>query len=581
MPTIPSALPMDLELECGCCGHRQAYHLPTPSCEACGHDWMEVRYNYDRIACLYPDILQGRPFTMWRYRELLPLRNDDFQITMGEGGTPLLRAHNLGMMLGAPNVLIKDERQNPTNSFKDRQAGLVISLMKETGVTELVVASTGNVAISYSAYSTHAGIKLWTFLPSRVPQEKMREIAIYGSEVVKVTDSYDATKKVASEFAAHKHISADRGIRDIGTRESMKTLGLEVAEQLAEMFGPPQPGVPFRAPDWYVQAVSGGMGPVGVFKGFEELYKMGLVDRVPKLALIQAEGCAPMVNSWRKGLSKAEPVHNPSTRVITIATGAPGIAYEYLFRIISEHGGTFESVTDEETYRALHVVAKMEGLSIETAAAAAFAGLFKLINAGVIGRNETVVVNCSGHTFPVEKFLLEKDWVKVVSTDNGVAVPVLEPTDELIAGGDEDEEPQGGLLGALDNLDQRVRRIAIVEDNRDAARLLRRILQVRGDFQISEAYTGKSGLTMIKREQPDLVLLDLMMPDMDGFELLDELEAGGMLEDLPVIVISAKELTREDRLRLSGQIQMLLQKGSFMDEDLLNGIAGLLGENGS
>jgi len=581
MPTIPSALPMDLELECGCCGHRQAYHLPTPSCEACGHDWMEVRYNYDRIACLYPDILQGRPFTMWRYRELLPLRNDDFQITMGEGGTPLLRAHNLGMMLGAPNVLIKDERQNPTNSFKDRQAGLVISLMKETGVTELVVASTGNVAISYSAYSTHAGIKLWTFLPSRVPQEKMREIAIYGSEVVKVTDSYDATKKVASEFAAHKHISADRGIRDIGTRESMKTLGLEVAEQLAEMFGPPQPGVPFRAPDWYVQAVSGGMGPVGVFKGFEELYKMGLVDRVPKLALIQAEGCAPMVNSWRKGLSKAEPVHNPSTRVITIATGAPGIAYEYLFRIISEHGGTFESVTDEETYRALHVVAKMEGLSIETAAAAAFAGLFKLINAGVIGRNETVVVNCSGHTFPVEKFLLEKDWVKVVSTDNGVAVPVLEPTDELIAGGDEDEEPQGGLLGALDNLDQRVRRIAIVEDNRDAARLLRRILQVRGDFQISEAYTGKSGLAMIKREQPDLVLLDLMMPDMDGFELLDELEASGMLEDLPVIVISAKELTREDRLRLSGQIQMLLQKGSFMDEDLLNGIAGLLGENGS
>jgi len=580
MPTIPSAIPMEMELQCGACGHRQPYRLPTPSCEACGHDWMDVLYDYGCVARLWPDILQGRPFTMWRYRELLPLRNDDFQITMGEGGTALLRAHNLGMMLGAPNVLIKDERQNPTNSFKDRQAGLVISLMKETGVTELVVASTGNVAISYSAYSTHAGIKLWTFLPSRVPQEKMREIAIYGSEVVKVTDTYDATKKVASEFAAHKHISADRGIRDIGTREAMKTLGLELAEQLAEMFGSPQPGVPFRAPDWYIQSVSGGMGPVGVWKGFEELYKMGLVDKLPKLALIQAEGCAPMVNSWRKGLAKAEPVLHPSTRVITIATGAPGIAYEYLYRIVQEHGGTFESVTDEETYRALHVVAKMEGLSIETAAAAAFAGLFKLMNDGTIGRDETVVVNCSGHTFPVEKFLLEKDWVKIVSTDNGVPVPVLEPTDELITGADEEDEPQGGLLGALDNLDQRIRRIAIVEDNRDAARLLRRILQVRGDFQISEAYTGKDGLAMIEREHPDLVLLDLMMPDMDGFELLDELEANGMLEDLPVIVISAKELTREDRLRLSGQIRMLLQKGSFMDEDLLAGIAGLLGENG-
>lgn len=135
------------------------------------------------------------------------------------------------------------ELATPTSSFKDRQASLVISLAKETGIKELVVASTGNVAISYSATSTHAGIRLWTFPPGRMPQEKMREIAIYGSEVVKVTDSYDATKRVAADFAAHKSIPADRGIRDIGTRESMNTPGFELAEQLAEEFGPAQAGI--------------------------------------------------------------------------------------------------------------------------------------------------------------------------------------------------------------------------------------------------------------------------------------------------------------------------------------------------
>lgn len=573
MLIVQPAIPMDIELECGKCGHRQPFTLPTPACGACGHDWMEVRYDYERVRRLWPDILQQRPFTMWRYRELLPVRHDNFQISMGEGGTPLLRANNLGMMLGAHNLFIKDERQNPTNSFKDRQAALVISMMKEAGITELVVASTGNVAISYSAYSTHAGIKLWTFLPSLVPPEKMREIAIYGSEVVKVTATYDATKKVAAEFARHRGIHADRGIRNTGTRESMKTLALEVAEQLAAELGPPQPGIPWRTPDWYIQAVSGGMGPIGFGKGYEELYRMGMVDRLPKLALIQAEGCAPMVRAFEKDRPVAEPVTNPTTRVITIATGAPGPAYEHLYRVVKAHGGAFEAVSDEETFRALHVLAKMEGLSIEPAAATAFAGLFKLLNKGVIKRDETIVVNCSGHTFPVEKFLLEEDWLKIVPTG---PAPQAEPVKTTTPA---PQPTPTGLLGALDQLDKRVHHIIIVEDNPEAARLLRRILQTHGEFQIAEAHTGRAGLALIRETHPDLILLDLMMPDMDGFAVLDELKADATLEGLPVIVITAKELNAQDRQRLQGQIQMLLQKGSFMDDELLHGINALLGKD--
>ncbi len=570
MKPTSTVSPLKIELECGTCGHRQPYEVPTPACTACGADWMEARYNYERVSQLWPAALQYRPFTMWRYRELMPLHDNQYRITMGEGGTPLLKANHLSMMLGAPNLFIKDERQNPTNSFKDRQASLVISMMKEADITELVVASTGNVAISYSAYSSHAGIKLWTFLPSLVPPEKMREIAIYGSEVIKVTGTYDVTKKVAARFARHKNITPDRGIRNIGTRESMKLLAFEVAEQLTAQQGPPSTGAPWRAPDWYIQAVSGGMGPVGFWKGYDELYRMGLVDRRPKLALIQATGCAPMVNSFRKGLEEAETVDRPQTQVITIATGAPGPAYRYLNQVVRQHGGTFEAVRDEETYRALHALAKMEGLSMESAAAAAFAGLFKLLSKSIIKKDETIVVNCSGHTFPVEKFLLEDDWLKVVPS-TAAATPAPAPATSRKPASED-------LLGALDQLDARVKRIVIVEDNPNAARLLRRILQTRGDFQIEEAHSGKEGLDLIRASRPDLILLDLMMPDMDGFTVMDNLKADEELKNIPVIVITAKELSPRDRQRLQGQIQMLLQKGSFMEEDLLAGISALLGE---
>jgi threonine synthase len=249
-------------LECGACGRRIPFVRPTKTCEQCGGQWFDARYDYDSIREAWPAVLRERPFNMWRYREMLPLRDDSHIVTMGEGGTPLLHATNLGLMLGCPHIYVKDERQGPTGSFKDRQASLAISVMKEHAITEAIVASTGNVAISYSAYSALAGIKMWTFLTSLVPSEKMREVALYGSEVIKVTATYDQTKKVAADFAARKGIFLDRGIRGISAREAMKTVAFEIAEQLPALIGPGD--TLWRTPDWYFQAVSGGMGPVGV-----------------------------------------------------------------------------------------------------------------------------------------------------------------------------------------------------------------------------------------------------------------------------------------------------------------------------
>ncbi len=557
-------------LECAACGHRVPFIRPIKACERCGGEWLDARYDYDRVREQWPTVLHERPFNMWRYRELLPLCDDTHKVTMGEGGTPLLHATNLGLMLGCPHIYVKDERQGPTGSFKDRQASLGISVMKEQGVTEAVVASTGNVAISYSAYSALAGIKMWTFLTSLVPSEKMREVALYGSEVIKVTATYDETKKVAAAFAARKGLFLDRGIRGISARESMKTIAFEIAEQLpmalsGGLEGPSHPtagggGAPWRAPDWYIQAVSGGMGPVGVWKGYEELVMVGLVDRMPKLACIQAAGCAPMVHSFNKGLEEAEPVLDPQTLVITIATGSPGPAYTFLSRVIREYGGAFEAVSDEEAFRAMHVMAKLDGISMEPAAAAAFAGLFKLLSKGVIRRDEIIVVNCSGHTFPVEKHLLGDGWAQTVEV----------PAKAQVAGAP--SRPTEGLLGSLGQLGERVRRIAIIEDDPKATLLLRRILQTRGEYRIFEAHDGVAGLDLVRRERPDVVLLDLMMPGMDGFAVLEALKADDEMSDIPVIVVTAKELTAAERERLSGQVDMLMQKGGFTDEELLEEI---------
>jgi threonine synthase len=549
--------PHQIWLECDRCKHRVPFVRPLKECPACGGSWLDARYDYNALRGQWPAALRERPFNMWRYRELLPLRDDAYKVSMGEGGTPLLHATNLGLMLGCPHIYFKDERQGPTGSFKDRQASMAISMLKEQGITEAVVASTGNVAISYSAYSALAGIKMWTFLTSLVPSEKMQEVALYGSEVIKVTATYDQTKKVAADFAARKGIFVDPGIRGISARESMKTLAFELAEQLPALIG--RGRTPWRAPDWYFQSVSGGMGPVGVWKAFEEMKMLGLVDRMPKLACIQAAGCAPMVHSFNRGLLEAEPVLNPQTRVITIACGSPGPAYNYLARVIRQEGGIFEMVTDEETFRAMHVMAKLDGISMEPAAAAAFAGVFKLLNKGIIKRDEIVVVNCSGHTFPVEKHLLGDEWARTIEVPAQVpAAPAATPTE--------------GLLGSLGQLDGRVRSIAIIEDDPQARLLLRRILQTRGEYHIFEAEDGANGLEMVRRERPDVILMDLMMPGMDGFALLDALKADDQIDDIPVIVISAKELTHAERERLRGQIDMLMQKGDFTDEELLEEI---------
>jgi threonine synthase len=232
-------------------------------------------------------------------------------------------------------------------------------------------------------------------------------------------------------------------------------------------------------------------------------------------------------------------------------------------------GGVFESVSDEETFRTMHILAKMEGISVEPAAAVAFAGLIKLVRAGVVKPTDVIVVNCTGHTMPIERTILGEGWAR------NVVLPSQATTDQMAASLTA-EIPQEGLLAALSRVtDDRFPRVLIVDDTEEARRLIRRIMQSQGNYTLFEASNGHEAVELARQESPDLIILDLMMPEMDGFAVLDALKADVQTAPIPVIVVTAKALTPEEKIRLSGQIHSLMQKGEFMSDELLEEVRAL------
>ncbi|HMZ07006.1 MAG TPA: pyridoxal-phosphate dependent enzyme [Anaerolineales bacterium] len=537
-------------LQCNVCGHQQPYDPFVPAiCTNCSSQWLETHYEYNAFK---REILRGlpnRPANLWRYQDVLPLDNPSALDLYPAGGTPIWLSQRFAHNLGLDRVYIKDERYGPTSSFKDRQAAVAVAAMNENGIREAVIASTGNAAVAYAAACARAGIKLWVFMTSLVPQEKLREAALFGAEVIRVSGNYDQTKQIASQFAQRKNLHLDRGASSIPARESMKTIAYEIVEQLG-----------WRAPDWYIQAVSGGMGPLGVYQGFKELFDMGLIDRIPKLAIIQAEGCAPMVHAFKAGKDVADPII-PSTSIIILSTGDPGKSYTYLWNLTQKYGGVMESVTDPEAFAAMRALAKSEGMAVEPATAVAFAGFEKLSKEGKIGKEELVVINCTGHTFPVEKHVLGDQWAVDVHLSK-----------------DQSPAPREGLQAALENLDEKTTTILLVDDNQDDALLIRRLLEGRKKYRVFHAKDGWEGLAMARQKLPDLIVSDLTMPGIDGFGFVEELKLDPRTQHIPVVVVSAKDITIEERGRLNGHIEAVYQKGSLPTRKFVDQVINVIEE---
>lgn len=510
-------------------------------------------YDYANLALTLPLQLPGRPFDVWRYKELLPIRDHNHDYSMGEGGTPLIKAVNLGAMLQCPNIYIKDERQNPTSSFKDRQAAVTIAALMESGINEIVTASTGNIALAYAAYAARAGIKLWAFLSSRVPAAKINEILLYGARAVLVTGTFEKTKRVAQDFARQRNIFMDQTSQTVPSVEAMKTIAFESTEQLTAHMGPPpgknksDPPHPWRAPDWYIQSVSVGLGPLGVLKGYTEMRAMKLIDRAPMMAIIQPEGSAAMVKAWAQGLDVADPIDQITTEVENLSTMDPGRTFTLLSRRIEQQsGGKFETVSDKEIYKAMQMVARMEGISTEPAAAVTFAGLIKLCNQGLVKEKDVVIVNCTGHTSSANDPNVYSNYER---THNKVFNSYLED----------------GVVTALTQLDfSKFQKVLVAHSDDTFRSIVMSYVQLHGSASVLEAKDTQQTIRMFHSESPDLLMLDFFHPDFNGFGILDTIFSNGNNNIIPVVCLTASEFTESERNYLENHYSMMTRSQDIL-----------------
>ena len=278
---------------------------------------------------------------------------------------------------------MKLEGANPTGSFKDRGMTVAVSMAKYLGVKVVVCASTGNTSASMSAYAARAGLKSLVVLPKgKVAKGKLMQAMLHGATLAFVNGSFDDALRLVIRLAEEYPVYILNSLNPWRI-EGQKTLAFEIADEMG-------------IPDWVVVPVGNGGNISAIWKGFKELKEVGLVNKLPKLAGVQAAGAAPLVKAFREGLSKPKFVDNPETVATAIRIGRP-VNWPRALRAVRESGGILTAVTDDEILKAQKLLARLEGLGVEPASAASLAGLIKLREEGIIDADETVVLVATGH----------------------------------------------------------------------------------------------------------------------------------------------------------------------------------------
>ncbi len=345
-----------------------------------------ARYDLEGAAqTMTVDSLRQRAPGMWRYREVLPVRDTQFIINLGAGSTPLLPAARLGQHVGCPHTYIKDESLNPTGSFKARGLGMAVSRAWELGLRELAIPSAGNAAGAMCAYAAAAGIKAHVFMPLDVPETFKIECETYGATVTLVDGLItDCGARVQEGVAAHGWFDLST-LKEPYRLEGKKTMGYELAEQLG-----------WKLPDVIIYPTGGGTGLVGMWKAFAELEEMNFIgsDR-PRMVSVQTEGCAPIVRAFHEGERFATEWEGAAT----IADGlrVPKAVGDFLILdAIRESDGTAIAVADEALSEATKLMARQTGVFPAPEAAACLAAQQELLTQGWISREDSVVLFVTG-----------------------------------------------------------------------------------------------------------------------------------------------------------------------------------------
>ena len=372
-------------LECAACATRHEAHRLHNLCRECGKPLL-VRYDLQQAGrTLTKESLSGRRPDLWRYREVLPVEQDENIVSLGEGWTPLLPAKRLGKKLGLSELFIKDESQNPTQSFKARGMATAVSMAKELGANKLAVPSAGNAAGALAAYAAQAGLECFIFMPRDTPRANIVECEQTGAHVTLMDGLItDCGAEVARRKEAEGWFDVST-LKEPYRVEGKKTLGYELAEQCE-----------WRLPDVIIYPTGGGTGLIGMWKAFEEMEQMGWIgSKRPRMVTVQASGCAPIVRAFNEGKRFADEFPNAAT----VASGlrVPRAIGDFLIiDALRDSGGTAIAVTDAELVAAVGEIGAAEGVFCAPEGAACLPALRKLLADGAVKSDEQVVLFNTG-----------------------------------------------------------------------------------------------------------------------------------------------------------------------------------------
>ena len=372
-------------LECTYCHAECSADEPQRLCAACGKV-LYPRYDLEGAAsALDRDALKERPPNMWRYFEVMPIRDEANVITLGEGFTPIFQAERLGPEMGCSDLLIKDEGVNPTASFKARGLSAAVSKAKELGIAKITMPSAGNAAGAMTSYAAKGGIDSYVFMPKDAPESNRKEVVITGGELTLIDGLISDAGVMSRERAAKEGMFDISTLQEPYRVEGKKTMGYEIAEQLR-----------WTLPDAIIYPTGGGTGIVGMWKAFAEMEAMGWIgSERPRMFAVQSDGCAPIVRAFEQGTEFAEPWQNAQT----VAPGirVPSAIGDYLILgAIRESGGGALTVSDDEILDYMSRVARLEGMFICPEGAATAAALEKLLAAEQLGADQRILLLNTG-----------------------------------------------------------------------------------------------------------------------------------------------------------------------------------------
>ena len=372
-------------LECAACHLEHEARRLLNLCRECGKPLL-VRYDLEKAGrTLTRESLAGRRADLWRYHEMLPVDYDENIVSLGEGWTPLLRARRLGKQLGIDHLYIKDESQNPTQSFKARGMSVAVSMAKELGAQKLAVPSAGNAAGALAAYAASAGLECFIFMPADTPRANIVECEQTGAEVTLMDGLItDCGAEVARRKEAEGWFDVST-LKEPYRVEGKKTLGYELGEQLD-----------WELPDVIIYPTGGGTGLIGMWKAFAEMEQMGWIgSKRPRMVTVQSSGCAPIVTAFEAGKRFANEF--PDAQTVASGLRVPKAIGDFLILdAIRASGGTALAVTDEELIAATREIGAAEGIFCAPEGAACLPALRKLVERKEVALDERIVLFNTG-----------------------------------------------------------------------------------------------------------------------------------------------------------------------------------------